>query len=54
MTHQSDSLLVIFPLDQISQSGDGKKDQNHQRFAARGESSTRNQRRNLFRVFLMQ
>lgn len=40
MMYQSDSLLVIFSSDQVSQSGDGKKDQNHQRFTARGESST--------------
>lgn len=41
MTHQDDSLLFVcfFLLDQISQSGDGEKDQNHQRFTARGESS---------------
>lgn len=40
MTHQYDFLLFFSPLDQISQSWDGEKDQNHQRFTARGESPT--------------
>lgn len=42
------------PLDQIPQSWDGEKDQNHQRFTARGESPTWNHQRNRFRGFLIQ